>query len=188
LFLRKPLSDNGHWIGACTYSLLWKEPGKVAETACTLTTSEEITEITSEGHVSGLSGKIDWKPRNDPVNPQCPTDSETKKEFHLVPKQTVISNEPGQRDWDDRDAKALNSADQTLSLYSLSDQLMRMMLEANRSNPAECHVYISEATHHQQADVVLAEELESGQTVLVLRACDTNEALHKIPKTTKTTK
>ena len=81
------LNKNGHWIGECTYSLLWKEPGKAAETACTVTTSEEITEITREGHVSGLSGKIDWKPRNDPVNPQCPTDSGTKAEFHLVPKQ-----------------------------------------------------------------------------------------------------
>lgn len=78
---------NGHWVGECTYSLLWKEPGKTAETACTIATSEEITDITREGHVSGLSGKIDWKPRNDPVNPQCPTDSGTKGEFHLVPKQ-----------------------------------------------------------------------------------------------------
>lgn len=80
-------TKTGHWIGECTYSLLWKEPGKAAETACAFTTSEEITEITHEGNVSGLSGKVDWKPRNDPVNPQCPTDSGTKAEFHLVPKQ-----------------------------------------------------------------------------------------------------
>ena len=80
-------SKDGHWIGECTYSLLWKEPGKAAETACTVTTSEEITTITSEGNISGLSGKIDWKSRNDPVNPECPTDSGTKAEFHLVPKQ-----------------------------------------------------------------------------------------------------
>jgi S1-C subfamily serine protease len=80
-------NENGHWIGECTYSLLWTEPGKTAETACTVTTSEEITEITRKGHVSGISGKIDWKPRNDPINPQCPTASGTKAEFHLVPKQ-----------------------------------------------------------------------------------------------------
>ena len=79
-------TKNGHWIGECTYSLHWKNHGKAADTVCTFTTSEEITEITREGLVSGLSGKIDWKPRNDPINPQCPTDSGTKAEFHLVPK------------------------------------------------------------------------------------------------------
>jgi hypothetical protein len=80
-------NKNGHWTGKCTYSLVWKEPGKPVETACEFTTSEEITEITREGLVSGISGKIDWTPRNNELNPGCPEDSGTKKEFHLVPKQ-----------------------------------------------------------------------------------------------------
>jgi len=63
------------------------EPGKPVEIACKVTTSEEITEITREGIVSGISGKIDWTPRNNPLVPECPEDSGTKKEFHLVPKQ-----------------------------------------------------------------------------------------------------
>lgn len=80
-------NKNGHWTGKCTYSLLWKEPGKPVETACEFTTSEEITEITREGFVSGISGKIDWTPRNNALDPGCPEDSGKKKEFHLVPKQ-----------------------------------------------------------------------------------------------------
>ena len=80
-------NKNGHWTGKCTYSLVWKEPGKPVETACEFTTSEEITEITREGLVSGMSGNIDWTPRHDALNPLCPEDSGTKKEFHLVPKQ-----------------------------------------------------------------------------------------------------
>jgi hypothetical protein len=80
-------NKNGHWTGKCTYSLLWKEPGKPEETACEVTTSEEITDITREGLVSGISGKIDWTPRNNALDPGCPKDSGTKKEFQLVPKQ-----------------------------------------------------------------------------------------------------
>jgi hypothetical protein len=84
-----PLHQNktGHWTGKCTYSLIWKEPGKPVETACEFTTSEEITEIKREGLVSGISGKIDWTPRDNALDPGCPEDSGTKKEFHLVPKQ-----------------------------------------------------------------------------------------------------
>jgi hypothetical protein len=80
-------NKNGHWTGKCTYSLVWKEPGKPVETACDFTTSEEITEITREGLVSGISGRIDWTPRNNALDPGCPQDSGTKKEFQLVPKQ-----------------------------------------------------------------------------------------------------
>jgi hypothetical protein len=78
---------DGHWIGMCTYSLLWKDPGQPTELSCRFNASEEITEITRDGLVSGVSGEIDWKPRYDPINPQCPKDSGKKKEFHLVPKQ-----------------------------------------------------------------------------------------------------
>lgn len=78
---------DGHWIGECTYTLLWPAKGKPDETACAVTTSEEITELTREGMVSGISGKIDWTPRQNPLNPVCPEDSGKKKEFHLVPKQ-----------------------------------------------------------------------------------------------------
>ena len=78
---------DGHWIGECTYRLLWPEEGKPDDIACELTTSEEITEMTREGIVSGVSGVIDWTPRRDTLNPHCPEDSGTKKEFHLVPKQ-----------------------------------------------------------------------------------------------------
>jgi hypothetical protein len=80
-------SKNGHWIGECTYTLFWPEAGKPPSVACKLNTSEEITEITSQGLISGLSGKIDWTPRYDPLNPRCPQDSGKKNEFHLVPKQ-----------------------------------------------------------------------------------------------------
>jgi len=78
---------DGHWIGECTYTLLWPEAGKPAYTVCTVTTSEEITELTREATVSGISGEIDWTPRYDRVISRCPEDSGKKKEFHLVPKQ-----------------------------------------------------------------------------------------------------
>ena len=78
---------DGHWVGQCTYKLLWPEEGKPTETVCTLTMSEEITELTQEGMVSGMTGKIDWTPRHDTLSPMCPGDSGKKKEFHLVPKQ-----------------------------------------------------------------------------------------------------
>jgi DnaJ-like protein len=78
---------DGRWIGECTYTLLWPEEGKPAHTVCTVTTSEEITELTRDGMVSGMSGKIDWTPRYDNFISRCPEDSGKKKEFHLVLKQ-----------------------------------------------------------------------------------------------------
>jgi CspA family cold shock protein len=80
-------STNGHWVGECTYRLFWPEAGTAPKEVCKLTISEEITEITKEGLVSGISGKIDWTPRYDSLHPGCPEDSGAKKEFHLVPKQ-----------------------------------------------------------------------------------------------------
>lgn len=78
---------DGHWIGECTYTLLWPEKGKPDDAACTVTTSEEITGLTQDGIVSGISGKIDWTPRRDEFNPVCPEDSGKKTEFHLVRRQ-----------------------------------------------------------------------------------------------------
>ena len=65
---------------------------------------------------------------------------------------------------------------------------MRTLLEANRRDPTKCHVYISEAQDLESADVVLAEELEKGQNVLVLKASDTDEVLHRVPEATQTAK
>lgn len=96
--------------------------------------------------------------------------------------------DPAQKDWEERDRKSLDNADQTLSVYSSSDVLITTLLQANRSNPINCHVYISEAKEIQSADVVLVEEFDKGQHFLVLRARDTHDMLHKVTEPTKSVK
>jgi hypothetical protein len=86
---------------------------------------------------------------------------------------------------DERDKDALNNASQTVAVYSVSRELMDKLLKANRSTPEKCRIYISEAQERESADVVLIDELDNGQHLLVLRASDTNEVLHKVPKTTQ---
>jgi len=55
---------------------------------------------------------------------------------------------------------------------------MEAMLEANRSNPNECHVYLDGALSTAEADVVLEEKTEHGTYKLTLATSDTNEILH----------
>ncbi len=64
---------------------------------------------------------------------------------------------------DEKDLKALNDAQVIVALYSPSDSLMEAMVEANRSNPNECHVYLDGVVSTAEADVILEEKTANNQ-------------------------
>jgi len=78
----------------------------------------------------------------------------------------------------ERDRKALNDAKVVLTLYSGSESLIRSIVNANRNEPNECHIYLREVTRIDDADVVLEEKTEKGTYTLILRSRDTAELLH----------
>jgi len=82
--------------------------------------------------------------------------------------------------WNERDSDALNNAKQDLELYSSSTSLVKSLIEANRKNPNECHVYLTQALEEESADVVLEEKIQKGQYVLTLKSRDSKDVLHEV--------
>jgi hypothetical protein len=83
-------------------------------------------------------------------------------------------------EWDKRDLKALNNASRNIMFYTSSGPLGEGLIEANRSKPNKCHVYLSKALEKLSADVLLEEKVEKRQYILTLGARDTNEVLHEV--------
>jgi hypothetical protein len=63
--------------------------------------------------------------------------------------------EAAAKQWAEKDSKALSDAKVILSFYSSSESLAKGIIEANRSNPNECHVYLRNVMFKDAADVVL---------------------------------
>jgi hypothetical protein len=90
---------------------------------------------------------------------------------------TEAKEEEAAREWQEKDRRALKDAEVILTFYSPSETLKKSILQANRNNPNECHVYLRGVMHLDNADVLLDEKTEGGVYVLTLKARD-NEVLH----------
>lgn len=90
----------------------------------------------------------------------------------------VEKEEAVARQWAEKDSKALKDAKVILSFYSSSTSLVKAIIEANRNNPNECHVYLRNVANKVNADVILEQTTGEGTYKLTLTARDTKEILH----------
>ena len=96
----------------------------------------------------------------------------------IAAEVTAQVEQEKKRNTAERDSKALKEAEVIVSIYSSSDSLLQAIIEANRSKPNECHVFLRDVSRQDDADVVLSENVKKGIYTLTLTSRGTDEILH----------